>query len=205
MLILSGIAGAPGVAFAADPPWKISSADGVSFLTLGFLAQPQLETVTTPDGRSTSKNMFLRRIRLIAGGRATAKLSFFIETDSPNLGKDTAGGRKVEEYVFLQDVILTYAFSEKVQVDAGMLLFPLSHNTGQSAATLLATDYGPYSFVASEPTGSRIGRDYGIQARGYVLGKHLEYRVGAFQGYADPAATAPFRYAGRVVWYPFEA
>jgi hypothetical protein len=200
-----GILFTPGAGLAADPPFKISSADGKSSLTFGFLVQPQLEVQTTADGADTSQSLFLRRVRLIFGGQATEKLTFFIDTDSTNLGKDSPSGQKIAENVFLQDVILTYAFRGEFQVDAGMLLFPLSHNTGQSAATLLAIDYGPYSFLASEPTGSRIGRDYGIQARGYVLSKHVEYRLGAFQGYADPKATAPFRYAARVVWYPFEA
>jgi len=203
-LVLGGLLVVPAAALAADPPFKISSADGTSFLTLGFLAQPQLETVTTPDGEATAKNLFLRRIRLVFGGRATSKLTFFIETDSPNLGKDTAAGQKVGDAIFLQDVILTYAFGDRLQVDAGLVLVPLSHNTGQSAASLVAVDFGPYSFLASDPTGSRVGRDYGVQARGYVLGKHVEYRVGTFQGHADPAGTAPFRFAGRVVWYPFE-
>jgi hypothetical protein len=161
--------------------------------------------LTTADGQATSKNLFLRRIRLIAGGRVTEKLSFFIDTDSPNLGKGLSTGRKVEDYVYLQDIVLTFAVRDEIQIDAGMLLFPLSHNTGQSAATLLAIDYGPYSFVASDATSSRVGRDYGLEARGYVLGKHLEYRLGVFQGYRDVDATAPFRYQGRAVWYPLEA
>ena len=189
----------------ADPPLKVTSPDGKSSLSFGFLVQPQLEIQTTADGTDTSQNLYLRRIRLIFGGQATDKLSFFIETDSPNLGKDTSSGQKNAESPFLQDVILTYAFREAFQVDAGMLLVPLSHNTGQSAASLLALDFGPYSFVASEPTGSRNGRDYGVQARGYTFGRHLEYRLGVFQGHPDTQATSPFRYAARVVWYPFEA
>jgi hypothetical protein len=195
----------PGQALAADPPFKITSSDGKSSLTFGFLVQPQLEIQTTADGSDTAQNLFLRRVRLIFGGKATDKLSFFIDTDSPNLGKDTPNGQKIAENIFLQDVIVTYALRDEFQVDAGMLLFPLSHNTGQSAATLLAIDYGPYSFLASEPTGSRVGRDYGVQARGYLLSKHVEYRLGAFQGHADSTGTAPFRYAARAVWYAFEA
>ncbi len=84
-----------------------------------------------------------------------------------------------------------------------MMLLPLSHNSGQSAATLLAIDYGPYSFLASDPTGSRVGRDYGLQARGYIA-KHLEYRAGVFQGKRGAGAAMPFRYLGRIVWYPFD-
>ncbi len=204
-LVLTMISAAPGRAAAADPPFKITSPDGKSSLSIGFLVQPQLEIQTTADGHDTSQQLFLRRVRLIFGGKATEKLSFFIDTDSPNLGKDSPTGQKIAENVFLQDVIVTWTFADAFQIDAGMLLFPLSHNTGQSAASLLAIDYSPYSFLASDPTGSRAGRDYGVQARGYVWAKHVEYRLGVFQGYADPKGTAPFRYAARAVWYPQEA
>jgi Phosphate-selective porin O and P len=192
-------------AAAADPPWRIASSDGTSSIQFGFLAQPQAEWLTTADGTGTAKNLYLRRLRLIVGGKVNEKISFFIETDSPNLGKGTAAGKKVEESVYLQDVILTYSFRDEIQLDGGMLLVPMSHNSTQGATTLLAIDYGAYSFLASDPTTSRCGRDYGIQARGYLLDKHVEYRLGVFQGYRDVTATSPFRYSGRAVWYPFEA
>jgi len=195
----------PSIAEGADPPWRIVSSDGKSSIQFGFLAQPQAEWLTTADGTDTSQNLFLRRLRLIVGGKVNEKISFFIETDSPNLGKGTATSRKVEESVYLQDVILTYTFRDEIQLDGGMLLVPMSHNSTQGATTLLAIDYGAYSFLASDPTTSRCGRDYGVQARGYVLGKHLEYRLGVFQGFRDVTATTPFRYSGRAVWYPFEA
>jgi hypothetical protein len=191
--------------WAADHPWQVTSKDGKSFLAAGFFAQGQAEWLTNPKADNTAKNLFLRRLRLIAGGQISDKISFFIETDSPNLGKGQADGTKLAEKVFLQDVIFTYKFRNEFMLDGGMLLVPLSHNGGQGATTLLPVDYGPYSFLASDPTDSRAGRDYGLQARGYVFGQHLEYRFGVFQGRRGTSASAPFRYSGRVVWYPFEA
>ena len=188
---------------AADPPWQIKSADGKSSIAFGFLVQPQGEWLTTTDGTDTAKNLFLRRIRLIFGGKATDWLAFFVDTDSPNLGKGT-GSTKVQEKVYIQDAIFTLTARAQFQVDVGMLLVPLSHNGGQSAGTLLAVEYGPYSFLASDPTGSLMGRDYGAEARGY-LAKHFEYRAGVFQGNRGTTATAPFRYFGRAVWYPLDA
>lgn len=198
-------------AFAADHPFQISSADGDSTIYFGILAQAQAERIRTTTGVGDSQDLFLRRLRIIASGKVNKKLSFFIETDSPNLGKGTAGGTKVEERMFIQDAFLTYTFRPEFQVDAGMLLLALNHNFCQSAATLLAVDYGPYTFIVSDPTGSRVGRDYGIQARGYLFKNHLEYRAGVFQGSraaiteTDPGQKNEFRYSGRVVWYPFEA
>jgi hypothetical protein len=192
------------VAVAADPPWLIKSADGKSSLAFGFLAQPQGEWLTTADGLDTSKNLFLRRVRLIVGGKVTDRIAFFVDTDSPNLGKGTSAATKVQERVFIQDAIVTLTARSEFQVDVGMLLVPVSHNSGQSAATLLAIDYSPFSFLASDPTNSLMGRDYGAEARGYVAA-HLEYRAGVFQGSRGNDATAPFRYFGRVVWYPLDA
>jgi hypothetical protein len=199
---LAGLVAAPSG--WAQPLWRLQSADGQASAQFGFLAQPQGEWITTADGADTAQNLFVRRLRLIAGGRVNSKISFFIETDSANLGKGTSSGRK-EETFFLQDVIVTYTVRDEFQIDAGMLLTPLSHNGGQGATTLLPVDYGPYSFIYSEPTTSKVGRDYGVQARGYLFAKHFEYRAGAFQGARGTAATTPFRYLVRGVWYPFEA
>jgi len=102
-------------------------------------------------------------------------------------------------------VILTWSRSDAFKVDAGMLLVPVSHNSQQGAPSLLPVDYGPYSFLHGDPTTSRTGRDYGFQVRGYPFGQHMEYRLGAFQGYRGEDATEPFRVTGRLVWYPFEA
>ena len=197
-------------AFAADHPWQIKSAEGDSSVAFGVLAQPQVEWVRTTTGAGDSQDIFLRRLRLIVGGQVWRKFSFFVDTDSPNLGKGTAAGTKVDDRIYLQDAIFTYSFRPELQVDAGLLLVAFSHNTGQSAATLLPIEYGPYTFVASDPTGSRVGRDYGAQARGYLFKSHFEYRVGIFQGSraktdTSPGTTNGFRYSGRAVWYPFEA
>jgi hypothetical protein len=190
---------------AQDGPFKIASSDGKSSVSFGFLAQGQAEWVTNPLTDITSKNMFLRRARFIAGGKINDKLSFFLDTDSPNLGKAQADGTKTAEKVYLQDVILTYKFRDEFMIDGGMLLVSGSHNSMQGAAGLLPVDYGPYAFQASAPTDSKVGRDYGAQVRGYLFKKHFEYRAGVYQGKRGVTSKEPFRYATRLVWYPFEA
>jgi len=210
MLVLLG----PGVARAQ---WQVASMDGKSSVKFGVLLQPQAEWLETPDAEHVSQNLFLRRARLLVGATINESWSFFLETDSPNLGKAKADGTKTQDF-FFQDVIATYSQGDAFKLDMGMMLLPLSHNHQQGAGTLLAVDYGPYTFAESDALFEKVGRDWGAQARGYLLNKHFEYRLGVFQGVrgADVtddegdvieygAGVEPFRVIGRAVWYPFEA
>ena len=195
----------------AGAQWQVASADGSSTLKLGVLLQPQAELIETADGEDHSQNLFLRRARVLLGGTYSERWSFFLETDSPNLGKSKPDGSKSSD-LYVQDAFVTYSTGDAFKIDAGMLLMPLSHNHETSAGMLLPVDYGPFTFVESDPLTEKVGRDYGIEARGYVLGRHLEYRAGVFQGYrgsdlagGSGAGTEPFRLTMRAVWYPFEA
>ena len=195
--------------FAASTPAKaqiqMTSADGKIF-KIGILAQPQLEDIdvfTNAAGSNTEKsdNIFLRRIRLMGNFTLSKQLTVFFDTDSPNLGKGNPDGTKNNADMFIQDLIVTYAFSKEFQLDGGMLLLGQTYNHLQSAASLMTVDYSPYTFLESTPTTSRTGRDYGAQARGYLAGDHLEYRAGVFQGLRGVNDTNTFRYAGRVAYY----
>jgi len=150
-------------AVAADPPWRIAAADGSASLTFCVLAQPQFEAVTTADGADTAQHFLIRRTRLILGGKLGDRISFFIDTDAPNIGKPNATGRKGEDAMFLQDVALTFAVTPNLNLEGGLIIVPVGRHATQSAATLLGVDYGPFSFSHSDPTNCRMGRDYGVQ------------------------------------------
>ena len=193
------------IAAPASAQWQIDSKDGQAQIKIGFLAQPQAEWLETADGDGYSQNLFLRRFRILFGGQLADKWSFFFETDSPNLGKANAQGVKNEADIFIQDFFVTYSHSDAFKVDVGLLLLPLSHNHGQSAATLLPVDYCPYTFAGCVPLTERVGRDYGIEVRGYPHKRRFEYRAGVFQGVRGPEARNSLRLLGRVVYYPFGA
>jgi hypothetical protein len=203
-LVLSD--GRPAVA-----QWQVESKEGAASLKIGFLAQPQLEVIETADQSAYAQNIFLRRFRLLLGGRIADRWTFFFETDSPNVGKTNPdalanpSGAKDTGYLYLQDAFITYEHSAAFKIDSGMVLPALGHNHNQSAATLLPIDYGPYSFGEASACGTRVGRDYGVQLRGYPLRQHLEYRIGVFQGVRGVEARNEFRVTGRAVWYPFAA
>jgi hypothetical protein len=193
----------------AKAEWAIKSSDGTSSIKFGILGQFQAETLTTADGNQTSKDMYLRRFRIVFGGNLMENLSFFADTEQPNIGKvgNSAKGDKkgLTDSIFMSDAFATYSFSNEFKIDAGMMLLPLSHHAVQGATSLLGIDYGPYTFVYSDPTGSRLGRDYGFEARGYLANNHFEYRLGMFQGVRGVNSINPERITARVVYYPFQA
>ena len=182
--------------------WQIKNDQGETVLKFGLLGQGWLQATELPGGQGWSKNLYLRRLRLISGGTLHRQVTFFFDTDSPNLGKGEAGGKNTAD-IFIQDFFVTWSTGDQFKLDGGMILVPICYNCTQSAASLMSVDYGPHSFLTCVPTTTRVGRDYGLQARGYVFNQNLEYRAGVFQGYRDKDSTTPFRYTARVAYQPF--
>lgn len=169
-----------------------------AFFKLGLLLQTQADALEDPTTDTYAQNVFVRRVRLLLGGQISKQLSFFVETDSPNLGKSiTTGTKNSQPSMYLQDAYVEWKVSDKFALNAGLMLPSPSRNGVQSAATLLPIDYGPYTFANSAPTQSSVGRDTGIQARGYLVNKRLEYRAGVFQGMRD-TQNRELRFTGRV-------
>jgi hypothetical protein len=192
-----------GVAPAsAQLQWK--SADEKMTFKVGLLGQLQTESADVAGTDDTAKNLFIRRARILMNFTLGEKLSVFLDTDSPNLGKSNAAGVKDAGDMFIQDFVVGYKFSDDFTVEGGMILPVTSYNHGQSAATLMPVDYGPYTFVESAPLGARVGRDYGVQARGYLAkDDRLEYRVGLFQGSRGVNATNSLRTNLRLMYQFF--
>ncbi len=188
------------VASTASAQLQLESKDGKTSLKLGLLGQLQAESLDNPGG-DEAQNLFLRRLRLLMSFKLGEKLTVFVDTDSPNLGKAAANGQKNSGDLFLQDATATYAFSKAFQLDGGLVQVPLSFNHQQSAATLLPVDYGTYTFVTSGPLEARNGRDYGLQARGYLAGDRFEYRLGVFDGARGTGAANDLRLVGRAMWW----
>ncbi|MBZ4422110.1 hypothetical protein [Myxococcus sp. RHSTA-1-4] len=155
-------------------------------LNVNVLLQPQLQLIK--DGAPTGDvgtDLFLRRVRLLVFGNVTKNLSFFIETDQPNYGKDG----NFDVTLFMQDAFISYMFAEKIWVDAGLLIAPLSRHNLQGAVALNTVDYHS-SLVRFTPGVGKVWRDTGIQLRGFV-GK-LGFRaalLNGVEGVRKPEAT----------------
>jgi hypothetical protein len=181
----------------------VKAGDDVNF-KLGILGQFQADTLEDPAADANTNNLFIRRIRLMFGGQVAKNVTFFVETDSPNLGKALPAGKSAAPPEFIQDAYGEFKVSDAFALDAGLMFVPFSRNALQSAASLLPIDYGAYTFTQSAPTQSSTGRDTGFQAKGGLLGNRLEYRVGAFQGLRDPQSHNSFRYVGRLQYNFFD-
>jgi hypothetical protein len=170
-------------------------------IRLGLLVQPQYEAIGSPAADSVTQNLYLRRTRVLIGGTLLKYFDYFFDTDYPNLFKgatfETAAGAVFEKNspgLNIQDAFITAKpFENYFKLDAGFMLPPLAHNTVQSAATLYGWDYFQNSFRSTGSFGNSapdpVGRDLGVQARGLVLGDHLEYRVGLFHGTREAAGA----------------
>jgi Phosphate-selective porin O and P len=173
-------------------------------LRFGLLGQVQADTLEDPGTDAQTNNLFIRRIRLLFGGQVAKNVTFFVETDSANLGRTVNGTKNIPSTTIIQDAYGEFKASDAFAIDAGLMFVPFSRNSVQSAATLLPVDYGAYTFSASGPTQSSTGRDTGFQAKGYLADNHFEYRLGAFQGSRDARSHRAFRYAGRAMYNVFD-
>jgi Phosphate-selective porin O and P len=155
------------------------------------------QTAVGPNTNGYAQNLFIRRMRLLMGGQVAKDVTFFLETDDPNLGK---APKSLSTGFILQDAWVEWKIADAFQIDGGLILIPLCRNCNTSAITLLTLDYASFSFLESGVTQSVVGRDTGFQAKGYLFGNHLEYRAGAYQGDRTNVSGShnPFRFAGRL-------
>jgi hypothetical protein len=138
------------------------------------------------------QNIYIRRARLLTGGSIGNDITFFVDTDSPNLGKTP----KITTSGFiLQDAFMEWAPSKILAIDGGFFVVPQSRNAIQSTLSYYTIDISPLSTVNNTSTQSAALRDLGFQARGFFLNDHLLYRVGEFQGERDANAHDSLRTA----------
>jgi Phosphate-selective porin O and P len=186
---------------AAQAVVKVSDTINLKF---GFLLQPQADWTQDASSGEYQKNLFIRRVRLMVGGQLTPKVTFFFETDDPNLGKSVAGTKTISTGFIVQDAYLEWKARDEFALDAGLMFIPLCRNCYTGAATLLPIDYGAASFLHGGPTRSVVGRDTGFMARGYLAKNRLEYRLGAFQGFRDALSSNGLRSAGHLQYTFFD-
>jgi hypothetical protein len=143
------------------------------------------------------RQIYVRRLRVLLGGEIAKNTTFFFETDAPNLGKVSTNGTKDSKIsIYVQDAQVQHTFMPELSIIAGLQLVGIARNGLQSAASLLALDYGSYQFTTSGPLDNSVGRDLGINLRGFLFNDRLEYRTGVFSG-RNINLYSPLRLTGR--------
>jgi hypothetical protein len=137
----------------------------------------------SPTKESTiDKSFFLRRARIILQGQVAKNVSFFLETEDFDAGKDDTANKGSEGTgLFTLDAFINYRVADELQIAVGMILLPFMHHNRQSAVSLLGVDYNT-AFVESGVKATNVWRDYGLEARGLLFNGILDYRIGVFQG-----------------------
>lgn len=198
-LVLLSLAGA--LAFPARGQAIIKVSETVAF-RFGVALQIWADWTETPATGGTAENLFIRRARLYYAGQVGPRVSFFAVAVASNAFKAPKGSGPS---VFVEDAYGEWAIlPDSVLLDAGLLLIPLCRDCLTQTVRLLTLDVGSFSFLATPSTQSVSGRDTGFQAKGYLLGDRLEYRLAAFQGRRDADARNPLRASGRLQYEFFE-
>ncbi len=201
---LAAAAGAVVLAAAVAPPARgqaiIKVNDTVGF-KVGFAIQGWADWNQDAVTGGYAQNLFIRRLSLYFAGQIARGVTVFVRTDSPNLGKPP---KNFTSNFIIEDGYLEWEPTPEFILDGGVILIPFCRNCLEYSVRQLSLDYGSYSFLANGLTESSVARDSGFQAKGYLFGQRLEYRVGAFQGHRDPGSRNSFRSAGRLQYNFFE-
>jgi hypothetical protein len=188
----------------ADAQAIIKVNDNVSF-KLGFQLQAWADWTQSAANGSYAQNLFARRARLLVGGQVAKDVTFFFQTDSPNLGKVVNGVKVASSGFIVQDAFVSWKLDDAFILEAGHFLVPLSRNILQSTLSFYTLDISPTSTVMAGPTQTNGLRDNGFQAKGtFVDGGRLEYRAAVFQGVRDSASRNSFRTSGYLQYNFFE-
>ncbi len=194
----------------APPPGVLIKLNDETFFRFGFISQVQAnvlqESLTNAqqtavdagtDTRHWIRQFQVRRLRLILGGTIAKNTTLFFDTDiTPAIGSLAGGVRSGTTKngfndagsgtanIFVQDLYLQHTFAPEFSLLAGMMLDGISRNGLQSMFTLMALNYGAYSFSSVNVGGlqNAVGRDVGFMARGFLADERLEYRLGVFEG-----------------------
>lgn len=170
-------------------------------LKFGIQGQFWGDWTEAPGTEGYAQNLYLRRARLLFGGDIGSNISFFFQTDDPNLGKTP---KALGTGFLVQDAFLEWKAANWFRVDGGEMLVPFARQPLQNTTSYYQVDISNISTVNNTSTASSALRDLGFQARGFLLQNHLLYRVGMFEGERDSNARNSLRTAGYVQYDFFD-
>ena len=155
-------------------------------------AKAAQDRIVQPDGSDGGYafDFFCRRCRLFATGSVVKDVTFNLLMEAGNLGKaDPVTGVKSFAAPSVLDAYAQVKFVNAFSFSAGSILLPLTRNGMQPTTTYLSIDNAFIDITPILQGNSNVIRDLGVQANGFFLDDHLEYRLGLFQGSRSPSIT----------------
>ncbi len=208
-----GLAFAAGLALVLlpDPAGAqvvVKVSDTVNF-RFGFQLQTWAEWLQDPVSEGYQQGFKIRRVRVLLGGNLAKNVSFFWESDNPNLGNSLGTATKSlgTGYVTVDAFMEWKPFSnDQFIFSGGKFLPPITRNSLQSTSQHLSWDAGTFTFLQNAPLQGESARDLGFQIKSYLVKDHLELRGAILDGFRAPANTGgagsrnSYRTAGRLVY-----
>jgi len=147
-----------------------------------------------PDGSDGgyAQDFYCRRCRFFATGSVVRNVYFNVLFEVSNYGRgDPTTGAKSNPATGLGTPQILDAYGQVKFVDAfwisgGSILMPLTRNGLQPTTTYVSIDTSNVAATPVAQGNSFVLRDLGVQANGFFLANHLEYRAGVFQGSRQP-------------------
>lgn len=166
-------------------------------IRFGFQGQFWYDATQDPTSQAYAQSLYMRRIRLIVGGQVAKNVTFFFETDAPNLGKaNSSTSKSLSSGFLLQDAFLEWKLYNAFRLDGGLIIIPFTRQALQSTLSYYTIDISPIATVNNGVTQSSGLRDLGFQARGFFLQDRLQYRLGMFEGMRTANARNSLRSSG---------
>ncbi len=165
------------------------------------------------DANDWETDFTVYRGRILLGAQLTKNGNFFIETElttSINGSNDSDGNKSIRITPAILDAQYEHVFSDQFSVIGGLQLVSHNRNGLQGAASLMANDFTyfqyPYNLNPDSALQNNLGRDLGVNFRGFFADEKLEYRLGFFSGRTSFEGTddSPLRVVGRLVYNVFD-
>ncbi|HVR11054.1 MAG TPA: hypothetical protein VMW75_23625 [Thermoanaerobaculia bacterium] len=186
---------------AANAQALIKVNDDVWF-RFGIQLQGWGDWTQSAENNGYAENLYLRRDRLLITGQVAPNVTFFFQTDDPNLGK---APKALTTGFLVQDALMEWKVADSFILGGGEFLVPFARNGLQSTLTYFTMDLSATSTVNNTTLGDSALRDTGAQIRGYVApDEKLEYRFALLQGIRQTGSRNGFREAGFLQYNFFE-
>jgi len=180
----------PGVV-NLGPSREIKLADNTWFRfavqVQAWLLARQDRLTTGADG-SYGYDAFCRRCRFFATGSVVKNVTFNFLFEAAPGRADPVTGVKAAATPQVLDAYGNIKFADAFALSFGNILLPLTRNGTQGTTTYLSLDVANTSTTPAAQGNTYVLRDLGVQADGYFVDNHLEYRLGIYQGSRQPAA-----------------